>query len=115
MKIRLAAVLLLLALPSAALAAGDILLYRDPGCGCCEAWAQAVRAKLDRKVIVRDQVARVRLHRQSGLPPALSSCHTAIIDGFVIEGHVMGEEVKSKREERMEGEKGIGGGGMTKG
>jgi len=112
MKIRLAAVLLFLALPSVALAAGEVLLYRDPGCGCCEAWAQAVRAKLDRKVIVRDQVARVRLQRQSGLPPALSSCHTAIIDGFVIEGHVPVAEVKRLLAARPAGVKGLAVGGM---
>ncbi|MEC8033416.1 MAG: DUF411 domain-containing protein, partial [Pseudomonadota bacterium] len=41
MKTRLSAALLFLALPGAALAANDVVVHRDPGCGCCEKWAQA--------------------------------------------------------------------------
>ncbi len=47
MKTRLSAALLFLALPGAALAANDVVVHRDPGCGCCEKWAQALRAKLE--------------------------------------------------------------------
>jgi hypothetical protein len=112
MKIRLAAALLFLALPSVALAAGEVLLYRDPGCGCCEAWAQAVRAKLGRKVIVRDHAARAGLQRQSGLPPALAACHTALVDGVVLEGHVPTVEIKRLLAARPAGVKGLAVGGM---
>ena len=48
MKTRLSAALLFLALPGAALAANDVVVHRDPGCGCCDKWAQALRAKLGR-------------------------------------------------------------------
>src|SRR3546814_20970596 len=47
---------------------------RDPGCGCCEKWAQAVRAKLGRKVVMRDDASRSELQRKAGMPRTLASC-----------------------------------------
>lgn len=71
-----------------ALAAGDILMHRDPGCGCCEQWAARVRQAFGRNVRIVDDANRAAFQRQVGLPANLVSCHTAIVDGIVFEGHV---------------------------
>lgn len=71
-----------------ALAAGDILMHRDPGCGCCEQWAARVRQAFGRNVRIVDDANRTAFQRQVGLPANLVSCHTAIVDGIAFEGHV---------------------------
>ena len=70
-----------------ALAAGDILMHRDPGCGCCEQWAARVRQAFGRNVRIVDDANRTAFQRQVGLPANLVSCHTAIVDGIAFEGH----------------------------
>jgi hypothetical protein len=79
-----ATALLFAALPGVAMAANDIVVHRDPGCGCCEKWVQAVRAQLGREVIIRDDSNRAAFQQRVGMPKPLSSCHTAIIDGLVL-------------------------------
>jgi hypothetical protein len=74
MKTRLSAALLFLALPGAALAANDVVVHRDPGCGCCEKWAQALRAKLGRTVVMRDDASRGAF---SGGPACRARWHPA--------------------------------------
>lgn len=73
---------------SPALAAGDIVMHRDPGCGCCEAWAAQVAKAFGQAVTIVDDANRANLHKRLGMQPALASCHTAMIDGIAFEGHV---------------------------
>lgn len=73
---------------SPALAAGDIVMHRDPGCGCCKAWAAGVAKEFGKVVTVVDNANRASLHKRIGMQPGLASCHTAIIDGMAFEGHV---------------------------
>lgn len=112
MKTRLFVALLFLAMPGVALAASDIVVHRDPGCGCCEKWAQAVRAKLGRKVVMRDDASRSELQRKAGMPRTLASCHSAIVDGYMIEGDIPISDVKRLLATRPAGVKGIAVAGM---
>ena len=68
-----------------ALAAGDILMHRDPGCGCCEQWAARVRQTFGRNVRIVDDANRTAFQQQVGLPANLVSCHTAIVDGIAFD------------------------------
>jgi hypothetical protein len=111
MKTRLFVALLFLAMPGAALAASDIVVHRDPGCGCCEKWAQALRAKLGRKVVMRDDASR-SASAQGRHARTLASCHSAIVDGYMIEGHVPISDVKRLLATRPVGVKGIAVAGM---
>ncbi len=62
-------------------------VYRDPGCGCCEKWVKlAERAGFATTMIDHPDMAAVKLRH--GVPRQLASCHTAIVDGYAIEGHV---------------------------
>ena len=81
-------VLTLALFSTSALAAGDIVIHGDPGCGCCEKWAAQVREKFGRAVKVVNDADRTALHKRLGMPANLVSCHTAIIDGIAFEGHV---------------------------
>ena len=67
-------------------------VHRDPSCGCCEAWVAHVRkAGYEARIEVTDDIDAVK--QRLGVPAALASCHTAEIDGYLLEGHVPAEIV----------------------
>ena len=100
---------------TSALAAGDIVMHRDPGCGCCEKWATQVREKFGRKVRVVNDTNRTTLHKQLGMPANLASCHTAIIDGIAFEGHVPIADMKRVLAAKPKGVRGLAVAGMPLG
>lgn len=70
-----------------------IKVYKDPSCGCCTAWADRLTAAgFDVTVEARDDMAALKA--KLGVPEALSSCHTGVIAGYAIEGHVPPEDIK---------------------
>lgn len=111
----LLAVLLSFAAPSAAMAAADIAVHRDPGCGCCEQWANQVRRQFVRRVVLIDDNRRAAFQRAKGVPQRLSSCHTAIIDGMVFEGHVPIADMKRILAQSPRGVTGLAVAGMPMG
>lgn len=113
--VRGVAVALLMTIPAAASAAADIAMHRDPGCGCCEKWAAQVRQQFGRKVQVVDDANRAAFQRRVGVPAALASCHTAIIDGMAFEGHVPIADIKRALAQRPEGVRGLAVAGMPMG
>jgi hypothetical protein len=60
-------------------------VYKDPTCGCCTKWVDLVRTN-GFAVTIRN-IAELDRSRYA-VPAALRSCHTAIIDGHIVEGHV---------------------------
>lgn len=106
-RTRRLAILLALGFPSLAMAASDIVVHRDPGCGCCEQWAAQVRRQFGRQVTIVDDRQRSLLQRSQGVPLRLASCHTAIIDGMVFEGHVPIADMKRLLAQRPRGVKGL--------
>ena len=86
----LSAALCPLALPArAAQTEGAIHILKDPGCGCCTAWATILdRAGFQVTTEPVAGTALMRMKADHGIPAALASCHTALIDGYAIEGHV---------------------------
>ncbi len=72
-----------------ALAAGKpvVVMHKDPSCGCCGAWADHVAAAgYPTRIVeeIRINAVKARL----GIPAELWSCHTAEVDGYILEGHV---------------------------
>lgn len=89
-------------------------VYRDPSCGCCEAWAeQAKEQGFDVRVIDRPDMPTIK--RQHGVPEELSSCHTAIVAGYAIEGHVPFADVRRLLGEKPNGVRGLAVPGMPRG
>lgn len=70
-----------------AIAAGPMTVYKDPQCGCCEQWAEAMEAA-GFKVDIRDEADMTPIKTLFGVPADMEGCHTAFIDGYVVEGHV---------------------------
>jgi hypothetical protein len=82
-------------LPAAAKALpSQAVMYRDPGCGCCTVWARKVDAALGTKLRIVDDPQMAAIKRVRAVPADLQSCHTAIIDGYTIEGHVPPEDIR---------------------
>ena len=69
----------------------QIQVWKDPDCGCCKDWVTHLEAN-GFAVRVNDSgntAARARL----GIPTKLGSCHTGLVDGYAIEGHVPAREI----------------------
>lgn len=93
------------ALPAAATAtsAGTIHVLKDPNCGCCTAWIQTLApAGIAATVELTSPASLARAKQQGGIPPALQSCHTGMIEGYVIEGHVPAADILRLLRERPE-------------
>jgi hypothetical protein len=68
-------------------------VFRSPSCGCCGAWVDHLKAAgFDVKVTMVDDTAVAR--RKHGLPDKFGGCHTAVVAGYVVEGHVPAADVK---------------------
>ena len=62
---------------------------KDPGCGCCNSWARIVYdSGFDVTYEHRSNAALERFKLARSIPPAMFSCHTAEVEGYMIEGHV---------------------------
>ncbi len=105
----------LLAACTAAASAAPIVMYRDAGCGCCIKWADHVENGIGREVAVNDETDMTARKTALGVPPTLVSCHTAVIDGYVLEGHVPAADIKHLLETRPKGVKGLAVAGMPTG
>jgi hypothetical protein len=69
-------------------------MWRDPGCGCCIAWAKRIETAFGRPLAVVQTHDMAAVKRAQGVPAELRSCHTALIGSLVIEGHVPPADIK---------------------
>ncbi|MFA0448477.1 CopG family transcriptional regulator [Vibrio breoganii] len=92
-------------------ASNNIEMYKSPSCGCCTEWAEIMEQK-GYQVDIQQQKDWTNVKREFGMPAKLQSCHTAIIDGYLIEGHVPEKEVARLLKERPQGIKGLAAPGM---
>jgi hypothetical protein len=93
-----AAVLILA--PTAALAA-EITVYKSPYCGCCNGWVSHMKnhGHAVKTVDLEDLTA---IKKMTGVGNHLQSCHTAVVNGYVIEGHVPAPDVARLLAEKPE-------------
>ena len=84
---RRSVIVLALAAPFTTAAAATVDVWKSPTCGCCEAWIAHLRTT-GFSVRAHDIADPATVRARLGVPPALASCHTATVDGYVIEGHV---------------------------
>jgi hypothetical protein len=79
--------------------ASDVTVYKATWCKCCGAWVDHLEAEgFKVTVIERDDVTPDK--ERLGVPADLHSCHTGVIDGYVLEGHVPAAEVKRLLKDR---------------
>lgn len=80
--------------PAADAALPHMVVYKSPTCGCCKDWVKHVEhAGFSVETVDLDDVIPVK-HANGLSDPQLMSCHTAIIDGYVIEGHVPASDIE---------------------
>lgn len=65
----------------------EAVLYKTPNCGCCEGYASYLREN-GYEVTVKPSHDMPMIKKLAGVPEALEGCHTTMIDGYVVEGHV---------------------------
>jgi len=76
-----------------------IKVYKDANCGCCKKWVEHL-ASNGFKVETMDMPDLSLLKQKHGVADELQSCHTALVDGYVVEGHVPAEVVRRMLKER---------------
>ncbi len=70
-----------------------LTVYRSPSCGCCGTWVDhAKKYGFTIEDIKTEDMEAVK--QQHNVPVELASCHTAIIDGYVMEGHIPADDIK---------------------
>ena len=71
----------------------EVTVYRDPFCSCCEGWIDYLTNQGFQPTSVKTSTIDT-LKQQYGVPDDLASCHTAVINGYVVEGHVPADDIK---------------------
>lgn len=70
-----------------------VTVYKTPTCGCCSKWVDHMKSKgFDVKAIDMEDVDPIK--RSHGVPRNAESCHTALVGGYVVEGHVPADAVQ---------------------
>src|SRR6187200_1298245 len=79
--------------PLAAQRGAAVQVYKDPTCGCCALWVEHLR-KAGFTATVTDVDDMAAIKAKHGVPGGVRSCHTALVGGYVLEGHVPAEDVQ---------------------
>lgn len=77
----------------------EVVVYKSASCGCCTKWVDYLR-KQGYTVVTHDTDDVSAMKAEVGVTDAMSSCHTAIVDGYVIEGHVPAADIQRLLKER---------------
>lgn len=93
----------------------DMRVSRDAGCGCCHAWSELMGRSGQFRPQLENVADMAALKRRLGVPEDLASCHTAEVEGMIIEGHVPAEEIVRLLETRPSGVRGLAVPGMPLG
>lgn len=80
-------------------AAPRMVVYKSPTCGCCGQWVAYMRAQ-GFVVETKDVNDLASVKESLGIPKSVWACHTAVVDGYVVEGHVPAEQVQRLLKER---------------
>ncbi len=64
-----------------------VAVHKNAWCGCCGAWAAALR-KAGYQITLHDSDDLVPMKKSLGIPDKLQGCHTALVEGYYVEGHV---------------------------
>lgn len=93
--------------------AQEVTVFMSPYCGCCGKWVEHLRQHgftVEQRLV--EDTASVR--SREGVPAGLASCHTALVDGYVVEGHVPASDIRRLLAERPQA-RGLAAPGMPAG
>lgn len=77
----------------------SMTVYNSPTCGCCSKWVDHLREH-GFTVTMKQRQDMGAVKTEQGVPRNLQSCHTGVIDGYVVEGHVPAKEVRKLLKQR---------------
>jgi hypothetical protein len=77
----------------------EIVVYKSPSCGCCKKWIEHLRAA-GFLVTAHDTSDLAGVGTRYGVPQKLMACHTALVGGYVVEGHVPADVIQRLLKER---------------
>ncbi|HST08110.1 MAG TPA: DUF411 domain-containing protein [Gemmatimonadaceae bacterium] len=69
-----------------------ITVYKDPSCGCCRNWIEHL-IKHGYRVDAKDTPNMAEVKHTLGVPDGITACHTAVVNGYLIEGHVPAADI----------------------
>ena len=78
-----------------------LLVYKDAACGCCTAWVDHMHSNGWRSMVTNGNMAPIKT--QFKVPAELQSCHTTLVGGYVVEGHVPAGDVAKLLAEKPKG------------
>jgi len=77
----------------------QVIVYKSATCGCCSKWVEHMQENgFDVKAVDVDDINKVK--RDNGVPAAAESCHTGLVNGYVVEGHVPADAVQKMLKEK---------------
>ena len=79
--------------------ATEIVVYKSPTCGCCRDWVDHLRDE-GFKVTTHNSNNMDQIKAEHGVKTKLQSCHTALVEGYVVEGHVPAADIKRLLQEK---------------
>ena len=93
-SLALIASLVLFAKSSRSQSTGPLIsVFKTPTCSCCGKWVEHLKAN-GFTVKVQEVNNTAAYEKQYRVPPGMESCHTAVVNGYAIEGHVPATEIK---------------------
>ncbi len=98
LKVTIIGLFVTLILASTALAA-DVKMYKSPYCGCCTSWSDHLESG-GFTVTTEKRNDMEAVKERYAIPIHLQSCHTAIVEGYIIEGHVPVSDIRRMLKER---------------
>jgi len=88
-----------IALPATQSMATEITMYKAPNCGCCSSWGDTLKTAGFTVVEIKHDDMDV-IKQKYGVSDELASCHTALVGGYIIEGHVPAADVQRLLKEK---------------
>lgn len=76
-----------------------VMVYKSASCGCCESWIAHLEEN-GFKVMSHNMTDMAAVKDEHGVKMAHRSCHTALVDGYVVEGHVPAEDILKMLDEK---------------
>jgi hypothetical protein len=71
----------------------EVTVYKTPTCGCCNVFVSYLKKKI--ATVKTENLSNLdAIKKQYGVPSELASCHTSVIDGYVVEGHIPAEAIE---------------------
>ena len=97
---------------AAPMSSRGFVMWHNLGCGCCLEWGKRIEAAFGRKLPIVEVPDLGRVKDAQGVPADLRSCHTALIGGYVVEGHVPPADIQKLIGSRSKAVRGLAVPGM---